>query len=231
MVHRSNATTHQAQSISALEQAVQTQLSHVASNIQTIENNSNAMASLFGQFTHQEEQATMAHSTTEQTLGRIEQKMDAMPSFSQTQFDTIKSMLEQLSLQQAHFVRPEPCSPMMRSSAENIDSDSSSNSRPGSHPDSDSDASTPSMIQSRTRAQTPSVLQSIRRLSNLVDKQAKTVGSSEAVDIISDLQTLLSAVCMTTPAKSAEKRKRDKDDSVAKSDVKRVGGFLTPLTR
>lgn len=184
----------------------------MASGAQLLQQNAATLTSFAGQLKSFEDHSNMAQQSTEQALDRLGQRIDAMPSFSQTQFDVIKDMLETLSIQQGHRTQPDSSGTSHQSFTEDSGSDS--------------DSTIISLPRPRRAARPPSLLPSIRKLENLVNRKEKTVKSSEARDIIDGLQKLLNAVCNGSLATIGEKRKRGDEDPVVSSDVKRVRGFL-----
>ncbi|KAL1616749.1 hypothetical protein SLS56_011274 [Neofusicoccum ribis] len=211
-VRQSIVALEQTHNISALQQTTQSQFDLVASSAQLLQPNAATLTSFTGQLNSFKDHSNMAQRSTEQALDRLGQRIDAMPSFSQTQFDVIKNMLETLSIQQGHRTQPDSSGTSHQSFTEDSDSDS--------------DPSIISLPRPRRSARPPSLLPSIRKLESLVDSKEKTIGSSEANDIIKELQKLLGAVCKGPLARVAEKRKHDDEDPVMKLDVKRIRGFL-----
>lgn len=207
------------QSISALEQAFQTNTDHVISNAQNLGVQASSISSLDGRLQLFESNSSAAQRSTEQALDVLGKKIDSMPSLSQNQFDIIKGMLEQLSIQQ------EP----------KIDGRQSNSSQPSSTISEVDEDSVCDINSSYTASSTSSlnlgtfsssILPSITRLCRLVDHKEKTVGSSQAAEIIEDLETLLETIRDESPAIGGQKRKRDDEAEVAKSDIKRVKGLL-----
>lgn len=147
------------------------------------------------------------------------QKIDAMPSLSQNQFDIIKGMLEQLSIQQERKIDGKQSNSQPSSTVSEVDEYSVCDIN------SSYTASSTSSLNLGTSS--PSILPSITRLCRLVDHKEKTVGSSQAAEIIEDLETLLKTVQDEPPTIAGEKRKRDDEAEIAKSDIKRVKGLLT----
>ncbi|KAL0256667.1 hypothetical protein SLS55_009063 [Diplodia seriata] len=220
-VLQSFSMTRQTQSIFALEQAFQTNTNHVRSNTQTLEAQASLISSFDGRFRLLESHSSAAQQTAEQALGVLGQKIDAMPSLSENQFEVIKSMLNQLSIQQIERTVVEQCST----------SSQSSSATPGSYQDSDSNthssSSASSTSSSSMAAHSFDILSSITRLCGLVNAKEKTVGSSEAVEIIEDLEVLLNTIQDAPASVAGEKRKRDDETAVEKSDIKRAKGILT----
>lgn len=207
------------QSISALEQAFQTNTNHVISNTQNLGVHASSISSLDGRLQLFENHSSAAQRSTEQALDALGKKIDSMPSLSQNQFDIIKGMLEQLSIQQER----------------KTDGSQSNSSQPPStisEVDEDSVCNINSIYTARSTSSlnlgtsSPSILPSIMRLCRLVDHKEKTVGSSQAAEIIEDLETLLKTVQDEPPTIAGEKRKRDDEAEIAKSDIKRVKGLL-----
>lgn len=142
-----------------------------------------------------------------------------MPSLSQNQFDIIKGMLEQLSIQQERkFDGRQSNSSQPSSTVSEIDEDSVC--------DINSSYTASSTSSSNLVTPSSSIVPSIMRLCRLVDDKEKTVGSSQAAEIIEDLETLLKTVQDEPSTIAGDKRKRDDEAEVAKSDIKRVKGLL-----
>ncbi|KAL1629984.1 hypothetical protein SLS54_000843 [Diplodia seriata] len=219
-VLQSFSVTRQTQSIVALEQAFQTNTSNVSSNTQTLEAQASLISSLDGRFRLLESHSSAAQQTAEQALGVLGQKIDAMPLLSENQFEVIKSMLDQLSIRQMERTVVEQCGT----------SSQSSSTAPGSYQDSDSNthstSSASSTSSSTMAAHSFDILSSITRLCGLVDAKEKTVGSSEAVGIIEDLEVLLNTVQDAPASVAGEKRKRDDETAIARTDIKRAKGML-----
>ncbi|KAL1649489.1 hypothetical protein SLS58_001545 [Diplodia intermedia] len=219
-VLQSSSVARQTQSIFALEQAFQTNTNHVSSNTQTLEAQASLISSLDGRLRLLESHSSAAQQTAEQALGVLGQKIDAMPSLSENQFEVIKSMLDQLSIQQMERTVVEQC----RASSQ------SSSTAPGSYQDSDSNAHSSSSASSTSgstmAAHSFDILSSITRLCGLVDAKEKTVGSAEAVGIIEDLEVLLNTIQDAPASVAGEKRNMDDETAIARSDIKRAKGML-----
>ncbi|KAB2570099.1 hypothetical protein DBV05_g11241 [Lasiodiplodia theobromae] len=218
-VLQSFSAVRQMQGISALEQAFRTNNDHVISNTQTLGAQAISLSSLDGRLRLFESHSSAAQQTTEQALDALGQKIDSMPSLSQNQFDVIKGMLEQLSIQQERKTDGRQSNSSRPSSiVSEVDENSIS--------DIDSGYSVSSTFSSDLGASSSSILPSITRLCRVVDDKEKTVGSAQAAEIIEDLETLLKMVQDQPPATTGEKRKRDDEAEIAKSDIKRVKGLL-----
>ncbi|KAK0638377.1 hypothetical protein DIS24_g9902 [Lasiodiplodia hormozganensis] len=217
---QSFSAVRQMQSISALEQAFQTNTDHVISNTQNLGVQASSISSLDGRLQLFESHSSAAQRSTEQALDALGKKIDSMPSLSQNQFDIIKEMLEHLSIQQERKIGGRQSNSSQPSSTvSEVDEDSVC--------DINSSYTASSTSSANLGTSSSSILPSIMRLCRLVDHKEKTVGSSQAAEIIEDLETLLKTIQDEPPTIAGEKRKRDDEAEIAKSDIKRVKGLLT----